>query len=289
MKNKSKLLFLLPVIALSSCGYRVPDLVDGDMYNSPIFEKNFYREHDNKLVNAKQGQAVTLDDDKDKVIFNFEELKKLDPTASTVHEYTPTQYGEHYNLSSVDASFKYGYLSKLYNGAMVCGGRYQLSRVQIDTNGFSQKFIKESSNSKALDYFALSFRASTDNPNPCYAKVGQPEKAKHADSELFHNSTVTLTVSIYTKNDKEEIVKNDFTHDVAFDNSSTNRGSGTWSKDTYRFYAFSLANYNLTRVCGIGMTYTYNDELVQYNNEKGVNMLYSLMLYEVFFPYSEWN
>ena len=268
-----KYLLLLPIVALTSCGYSLDYIVEGNKYNSPVFSENYYRHWDNELKNAKQGQVVNVDN----YITSFSDLFKLD--ASVFDKYAVAdEYGDEYKMNLVDDMFNYGYQSKLFDGQVQCLGYYQLARVQIDEEGFSMRFSKEGS---GLDYFAMQFKATTDNTATCY-KLNTDELAQR-DADMFHNSVVYLTVSLYTKNDNNEIIKNDFKVEVDFLNNTTNYGS------YYKFLAFSLKDYNLSRLVGLSFTYTVDDELINWNKTKGVDIDYSLMLYEVFFPYTNWQ
>ena len=268
-----KYLLLLPIVGLTSCGYSLDYIVEGNKYNSPVFSENYYRHWDNELKNAKHGQTINVENN----ITHFSDLFKLD--ASVYDKYsTADDYGDEYKMNLVDDMFNYGYQSKLFDGQVQCLGYYQLARVQIDDKGFSMRFSKEGN---GLDYFAMQFKATTDNTAMCY-KLNTDELAER-DADMFHNSVVTLTISLYTKNDSNEIVKNDFVVEVDFDNNTTNYGSH------YKFLAFSLKEYNLSRLVGLSFTYTVEDELINWNKTKGVDIDYSLMLYEVFLPYTNWH
>jgi len=294
-QNKSKklkvcsLLILVPFIFLSSCGLKIDELVDGDMYNSPIFVKNIYDKKADGFKSAKDGLNVTLDKEKDIVITEFKELEKLDPQAYKVKELNTTEkYGKEMYMSKYESSFKYGYVSKLFDARMVCGGYYQLSRVQIVERGFSSQFYKIGTGMNDLTYFAVHFRATTDNTINCYDKYGKEFVAgKSSDSQLNHNSEIFVHVDIYTINDSGEPVKNRFTaKEIKFSNNSTNEGS------SYKFLGFSFKNYykNLNRINGFGISFTVDsDELMSQEKNKGIDLSYSLMLYEAFIPGLTWN
>ena len=190
-------------------------------------------------------------------------------------------YAEDYKMNDVDELFNYGYQSKLFDGQVQCLGYYQLARVQIYESGFSMRFSKESSE---LSYFAMQFKATTDNTVSCYpidSDVISDASDMNHDVKLFHSSTIKLNVGIYTK-DGNDIKKNTFSSIVV--NENTNRGS------SYIFHAFDLKEYNLSRCVGLSVEYEIvEDKLVSQNKEKGINLDYSLMLYEMFLPYTSWN
>ena len=255
-----KILVFLPLTFLTSCGYSLDYIVEGNRYNSAIFKDNFYSHWDDELKNAKHGENVTVEN----AIYSFSDLYKIDPLMVTEDYDSADAYGADYKMNGVDDMFNYGYQSKLFDGQVQCLGYYQLARVQTDKDGFSMRF-----------------KATTDNTVACY-KYNSDELAKN-DQEMFHNSSIDLTIGLYTKNDANEIVKNRYTVHVDFQNNTTNRGS------YYVFLAFSLKPYNLSRLVGLSFEYTYDDELINWNKEKGIDIDYSLMLYEVFFPYTNWQ
>lgn len=281
MKTK-KLLTLLPIIFLTSCGFNSSYLVEGNKYNSPVFKENYYTHWDNELKNAKEGLKQEVE-----AIEKFSELYKIDPSVledlSTLKQkYSfADDYAEDYKMNKVDDSFNYGYQSKLFDGQVQCLKYYQLARVQIYDSGFSMRFSKESD---GLSYFAMQFKATTDNTVDCYpvgSDVISPVGEDKHDEKLYHRSTIKLNVSVYTK-DGHDIVKNTFSSELV--NNATNKG------DYYIFYAFDLKDYNLSRCVGLSVDYELiEDELVEHNKNKGIDIDYSLMLYEMFLPYTTWH
>lgn len=289
MKNRIKYLTLLPIIASISCGYSASYLVPGNQYNSPVFQENYYSHWDAELKNATKVATKDVNNDK---ITKFDDLDKIDPNFALPGAPSDAEaYGVEYKMNSIDDSFYYGYQSKLFDGQMVCGAQdghlqyaYQLGRVQIDSNGFSVRFSKESSE---LHYFAMQFKASTDNTVDCYPVdsnvISKAGSAGH-DNRLFHNSTVELNVTLYVKTNNG-IVGHPYTATIEFDQKHTNDGH------YYVFYAFSLEGEELSRLVGASVTYTVNDELVNWNKDpsRNIDINHSLFLYEMFFPYTYWN
>lgn len=279
MRFKKVLLFL-PLIGLTSCGYSLSYLVEGNKYNSPIFKENYYTHWDNNYKNAKIGIEKTLDSDH--FITSFNDLWKYDARMISKPDiYDVYEYGKEYKMIGVDKQFNYGYQSKLFDGQVVCGGYYQLSRIQIDGNGFSGSFEKESNE---LSYFALQFKSTTDSKQECLAvnETGTPYVHSN-ETSLYHSSTITLNIGIYTKNNKNELVKNSYT--AVIENSGTNNGS------RYIFFAFDLKEDSLSRMIGFSITYTVDDELINWNKNHGgpETLDYALFLYEMFLPYTSWN
>ena len=72
--HKKKLLLLIPVFFLTSCGgYSLSYLVKGSTYNSPVFKENYYTHWDDEFKNleASSSHEVTT--------FAFADLFKIDP------------------------------------------------------------------------------------------------------------------------------------------------------------------------------------------------------------------
>ncbi len=298
--KKFKYLVLLPLVALVSCGYSTSYLVPGEKYVSAIFQENYYRHWDNELKKASKEEVINVTDKK---ITSYKDLDQIDPNFS--FEGGPAdseEYGEEYRMNSLDDSFNYGYQSKLFDGQMVCGAQngrreyeYQKGRVQIDEEGCSVRFSKESGE---LHYFAMQFKATTDNTVDCYP-VGSDEisianqklNPKH-DENLFHESTFDLTITLYTKTNKG-IVAHPFKSFI--DLTGLNEGGKykTNNGHFYTFFAFDLEEYNLSRLVGVSVSYDLNDgdALINWNKQKDptIKLDYALFLYELFFPYTSWN
>ena len=293
MKRFKKYVLILPIVALTSCGFYADKLVPGSKYNSPIFEENYYRHWDKELKKAKLEEEIDVTSSK---IIEFKKLEQIDPNFSLPgHIESAEEYGASYRMSDIDDSFKYGYQSKLFDGQMVCGAQdghiqyaYQLGRVQVDQKGFSVRFDKESS---GLHYFAMQFKATTDNTVDCYP-IGSSEISPVSDPNhddlLFHNSTIKLNTTLYTKKGNK-IIAHPFVSMVnIFATDSYHHGTN--DGHYYLFYAFDLSTYQLSRLVGVSISYTIvDDPLISYNEEKGIHLDYALMLYEMFFPYTTWN
>lgn len=281
MKKKfslKKLLLVIPAIAITSCGYSLSYLVEGNKYNSPVFKENYYQHWDSDLKNAKELYVI----DKDDYITSYREISKIDPLIDTSVIKSVYEYGPKYKMINSDNSFNYGYQSKLFDGRVECEQLYQLSRVQTDKNGFSIAFGKESNE---LSYLALQFKATTDNTVECMA-IGETEVRRHTDDrELFHNSSIELTTSIYFKDDDNIINKISFLSTVNIDNNRTNRG------DSYIFYGINLKDLKISRVVGFSINYEYDDDLISWNVEHDCpnKIDYALFLYELFMPYTSWH
>ena len=299
MNKFKKYLLVLPVVIITSCGTSINYLVPGNKYNSPVFTENYYSHWDSELKNARKEQVKDVTDS---AITKFSDLYKIDRNVDTgVASFDDwDEYGAAYKMNSLDDSFKYGYQSKLFDGQMVCGAQnyhpeyaYQLGRIQTDSKGFSVRFAKESDD---LHYFVLQFKASTNNQIACWYDTGEidPDTGEHMlifsdpktnpnhDHDIMHNSTVSLLITLYTK-EGSKIVAHPYSAEVAFDNKYTNDGHH------YVFLGFDLESEGLTRCVGASFQFEVEDELVNLNKEKGIDIDYALFLYEMFLPYTYWH
>ena len=291
MNKKLRPLLLLLLPALSSCGgFSVDYIVKGNKYNSANFNENYYEHWDAELKNASHVKTFTTADTT--FIESFDDVGLVDPELLVDNPYKNTDmeetYGKDYRLNKSDQCFMYGVQSKLFDGITYCRGRYQAVRVQSRRGGFSVRLPKESDE---VNYFALQFKATTNNQIQCY-KVNTDIQAV-TDGDLFHTSSFDLTISLYCKNDQNKIVAYDFTNNVEF-NGVTNDGK----EINYKFFAFrtkeiSTDNFTISRVVGFSVTFSnLNDELITWNKTKGVDIDeddYALFIYEVFMPHTYWH
>lgn len=270
-KKYLKSFILLTCLTLTSCSGELNEIFNGDEYNNPTFKENYYRERpdelkdENKII--KQDEIILSEGD----FFRSYEEDDLFYLDENIYSTAYTSYGDLYKLSNVDESFKYGYLSKLYDGEMFCNGRFQLSRVQVDEDGFATLFNKEI---YTYDYFAMNFKcaANFDDNTP----IGS------------HSSHIELTISFYIRNGINfiEVPIVIDTDDIPTNAVETN------SPRTYIFLTFDLhnssfRNIDFTRLCGYSISYEYiSDEVLDNNKDKESE--YALMLYEVLFPNSTW-
>ncbi len=297
MKRNVKYLSLIPLVALTSCGYGLEELYHGNAYNSPVFQENYYREWDSDLKNKITSSSETpLQYDKDKVFLSYygdEHFHSLEKDradsnddilsgrltydgvdASQANYY----YGPNKCLSNIDDSFSYGYASKLFDGQMFCNHQFQLARVQIDGQGFGKLFEKECSSAK---YFAMNFKASSD-----YTHEDNPATSPH-------RSEVKLKIGFYIANDRgyeESIytynlqdIENDLTTRSVPTNTSDNRSE---KNPDYLFFGFELGNnIDIKRCRGISVSF----DLLKDSDKENKGLDYALMIYEILLPDSTWN
>lgn len=121
MKNKFLILSMIAV-SLCSCS-KTKELYKEHAYNSPNFDENYYVE-----MNGVDNLSI-----------NNEIVNERNPRVDSIYE----NITDNSNLGSIDSSFKYGYLSKLYDGRLKCDGYFQLSRVQLNKTGYGTFFPKQ--------------------------------------------------------------------------------------------------------------------------------------------------
>ncbi len=322
MKYKGLKIFssLLLVSVLSSCGYGLSETYAGDAYNSTVFQENYYREWNKAIDENNENNSIVettsrnLSYSRDSTFTSYydEIVTSVDEdTATLAYEkdlyskskpdyYLGTGYGPTKKLSRTEDSFKYGYVSKLFDGQMFCWGYYQQSRIQMDGDGFGFLFDKEGTPSDDA-YFALNFKASYD-----YTTTGQYDfnydgvidedetindlyKVLDDGSVLTKSNlttSVNFTVSFYCKTD-DGYTKKSFTYEV-----TDMRTNATENTSIYKFFGFKLSNCFLSRIAGISfeyeMTYDPFEDLLDIDGEYGT-LDYSLMLYECFLPNVSWS
>lgn len=305
MLKRMKYLLLLPLTAIVSCGYSTSYLVEGNKYVSPVFKENYYTHWDDELKTARKVSVVDVSEEAYIHSYPFSQgTSRLDGFSVIDPNYIDSpimeDYGADNKMSGVDESFRYGYQSKMFDGQMVCGAQngkdgtngsvdysYEKGRVQIKESGFSIRFSKESDK---LHYFAMQFKASTDYKRKWYLINGNEYEVQNGNA-LRHQSKFDLIVTLYKK-DNHDIVGYPFKINIEFSESTTNNGS------YYKFLAFNLEQYDISRLIGASVIFTVKeDALIDYNLTKEIPASerpsyaedYALFLYEMFFPYTSWN
>lgn len=289
MNNRIKFLLIAPTLLLSGCGYGLKEIYPGNVYNSVDYYQNFYREWDkdinyhnekSKIINVTE-EPYLLDKDNDLVFEKYSDSNfaiiqpDYESYSYSSDIYEPPEgklsYGQTFKLSKTEPSFKYGYISKLFNGQMFCNGNYELARVQIDESGFGMEFSKELDN---YSYFALNLKASID-----YRRDGKNTNIPN------HNSSAELLINFYCKNDDGKYRRVPVKYTI--DNIKTN-ASETIDGSNYTFFGFSLDNIKIDRCVGLSIEYNLiNDEYITAHPNEG--WTHCLLLYELFLPNSTWH
>lgn len=282
-----KLILIAPTLVLTACGYGLKDIYNGVPYTSTIFKENYYNvwadainpfSKKTKINNIAQIYVLS---DEDNVFESIKDknFRYVDADYET-YDYendisTPEEglksYGQTVRLANYDSSFRYGVVSKLFDGQLFCNSYYQKARMQVesvnqgDQKGFGVLFSKECKDAK---YFMMNFKCAlvgTDNSTL--------PSGLSSDLELY--------ISFILKNEKG------YTYiPLQYDiyNVPTNSGDA-FRFSAYRCFGFSLENINTERL--IGFTLQYKKLADTYTGEKDTQ--HALMLYEVSFPKTTWH
>lgn len=286
MKNKAIVLFLL-LPFLAGCS-KTSELYGGYAYNSSNFMENYYTET-NGIRELKKNSEKIFKPKKDIDYFSTDSLEHVreydnEKNCPWVSDNRSEEYGRNYNLSKSYGSFAYGYLSKLYDGRVRCEQKYQLSRVQLDKNGYAAYFPKQLVD---YSYFGLSFRGASDYQNSGGAK-----------SPLVSGVTIDLHVSFYksiANSDEYNVMTFDF-EDVEM--PCDNKGD----TNLFVFYlteeqkigdkSYLYYKYHLEDTIAMSLTYelkTTRSDLSDDSKDLTKEHHFSMMLYEVLFPNSTWK
>lgn len=289
-------LILLPLIALSlsSCGEAVRELYRSDEYITSDFNSNYYTSwngvesivpieeinhnvnptiHDKRTAKI-EGLRTWYNDDGAVVGDQYDSKGAIyswlddDPeTKKTV----PVGYGPNKCLSSIDKSFSYGYVSKLYDGRVRCDGFYAKSRVQLNKTGYATYFPKALSTYK---YFAFALRGGTT----CERSFSVMPKLDIKVSFYVHDPIAnTYKKHIFNMNDIEV---------------QTNAGGNT-SLVSFYFDSVLGSTWQSELKDTTAMSFEYSVKSIQYDditddmNDKEKHH-FAVMLYEVMLPESTW-
>ncbi|MFA7032333.1 MAG: hypothetical protein WC201_02070 [Bacilli bacterium] len=325
---------ILMVCGLTACGYSLNELYDGDSFNSINFADNYYtrwdsdiayKEAKNKITNPGV-KTINLDKSTDYVFTKFSDdnFSLVEPSYHNYiynNDYSETEdesglypYGPNNNLSDIDDSFRYGFISRLFDGELFCDGNYEKARVQLNTNGFGRTLNKEL---YSASYFAISFKTSIE-----FRRVAQNNDGDEINIDiarwwlgngenLAHTCDIGLTINFYLKNENgyERVPIFYEISDVPCNYSDDSQ------RTNYVLFGFEIGNSveTLSRCAGISIEYSYEDDLLNqmnadmaaknlanasnsyFDNHESDRYLYgdeiqhSILLYEVMFPHSIWH
>ena len=307
MKKIYRLLLIPLSLSMAACGYGLREIYPGNAYESGNFQKDYYKVWDERIdVNSNKNKIIrtemhVLDDDTDYVFREYDDanFRLVDHDAyenlSYTSDYFPNDedkyldvgYGPTRKMGRIDDSFRYGYLSKLFDGQMFCHSRFQAARVQIDESGFGVLFDKETNFNT---YFALNLKASYD-----YTKYNEADFTPYSTAEIPNVSEcetgVNLKISFYCV-ENDGYVKKTMTYEL--DNLITNGHERT---AIYTFFGFRTTNLELERVRGLSIEFDFDRDDITKNPYKDLKdkegnpfeLDYSLMLYELFMPNTIWR
>ena len=191
--NKKRLL-LLPLFALSLASCEdTSELYPGNAYINADFMQNRYNHYDDGLKEAEVVQRIDLANDKaaSNRFFcgsgKFDRLNEVDGHGQLKewHEkavgdlswsnditddaamgvwvdqssMVGKAYGATKKMTLINEKFAKGYLSKLYNGQVLCHGWSSYAWVVLDGSGYGTRFPGEL---KSADYFAIALRGGSN-------------------------------------------------------------------------------------------------------------------------------
>lgn len=332
MKKKTLFYSLLfaPILALTACGYGLNEIVRSDVYDSSTFVNNYYSiwdkqidaTNEDNLISKNSPDPIRLSKDLyfttwDSPLFKaiepnydnyvFKEL--MDTGDAEIYENNvftgKYKYGQKVKLSSIDETFKYGVISKLFDGRTFCDGATTKVRVQIAPmhdselpgytvdptykSGFGHLFEKQYEGGSP--YFAFDFKGFVEMNDDMANYLGKSSPA-HLANEDDCLTDVDLYISFYIKEGKEYIKKT-----VILEvNDISNNGKA--NGHIYNFVGFPLneQTVDITECAGISIEYKLkrvhgtsvdSNEFVAKMEE--FNLHHSLWLYEIFLPYSTWH
>lgn len=290
--SRFKLLLIAPSLILTSCGYGLKEVYNGIPYNSSVFVENYYKVWDKRINPYVQGNSITetketyaLTEENDNVFISIQDntFKECDDqwATYTYEDREPEEglnglkmYGPTVAMINLDDSFRYGVVSKMFDGQMFCNGDFQRSRTQVEPtngnegNGFGALLSKELNNGS---YFMMNFKCAV-------VKADDTTVDSHIMSDL------NLKIGFYLKN------SNGYTYvplTYHIEDVPTNSGD-SHSSASYRCFGFSLENIPHERLIGFSIQYEkISDDYSKTHPEE--ETLHAMMLYEVSFPYSTWH
>ena len=291
-----RLLLIAPSLLLTSCGYGLKEVYSGIPYNSTDFTENYFNVWDKRINPNAEGNKITvtknikeLDKEKDNVFTSLKdnEFKNIDDNWTKYcygydlerdEDLIPegqVAYGPTVAMTKLDDSFKYGIVSKMFDGQMFCNGDFQKSRTQVEpTNKDSSKglgvlFSKESNDAK---YIMMNFKCAVVKSDGSLLKSGL-------------SSDIKLNIGLYYRNDTGYTYA-PFTYEISGVPTNSGDGHGDSRFLSYVCFGFSLENYDKERLIGYSIQY---EKLSDNSGEPDSDTLHALMLYEVSFPYTTWH
>ena len=276
--KKTSLMLLMLVPLLAACS-KTQELYKDYAYNSSNFMENYYMEH-NGVEKLSVASTTKYDFTKDTGIYSFTSANSYDgirPEDKSAdypwenYKEKENEFGRQNNLTKIDKSFAYGYLSKLYDGRVRCESKYQLSRVQLDKNGYSTFFPKKLESYK---YFAFSLRGATDY-------YDQGKLAPIAGENCYIDATIKFYKNKLNSKDYDVVEFN-----LPNVNIPCDAGGSTNLVSMY------LDNNGINLVDTVAMSFSYTlkstaPELSDDSREES-QYHFAVMLYEVMFPKSTW-
>lgn len=270
MKSKKYLPLLLAILCV---GCSKTDLLyNKNAWNSPIFDENYYLDWGGLKINNSTNITVKnysgLASSFDEQIELKNGDKNYNPDNYVWDGVQEAQFGYKNNLSSKEASFSKGVLSKLFDGRVRCENMQQKSRVQLDQSGFAMKFPKTL---KSLNYIGLAIRGGTS----------------FKEGEEFTQDDLKFNIKISFFLNESNVIQYQLNNVGALTDSGGNTSF-------VRFFPEEGQTFSeLENAIGFALEWSSNDPRLL-TRDISTNYLdkekphLALMLYEVFLGNSEW-
>ena len=288
-----KLLLIAPSIIITSCGYGLKEVYDGVPYNSTNFFENYYENWDSKINPYSSNNKITEKYDERELgasdwVFTSLDDNNFDKNDLSSYKYAygydlqePPEgmkaYGPTVKMASLDDSFRYGVVSKLFDGQMFCNGYYANARVQVrpmnedESSGFGVLFSKESDNPT---YFMMNFKCSVVTQTSQNLTSGTSDLKLHVGLLYKNNTGYTYRPVTYTVS-----------------GVPTNSGDSFFDPERrstmYTCFGFSIPEAERSRL--IGFTIQYEKITDTVTPTVSDQTYHAMMLYEVSFPYTTWH
>ena len=288
-----KLLLIAPTIIITSCGYGLKEVYDGVPYNSTNFFENYYENWDSKINPYSSNNKITEKVEERELgasdwVFTSLDDNNFDKNDLSSYKYAygydlqePPEgmkaYGPTVKMASLDDSFRYGVVSKLFDGQMFCNGYYANARVQVrpmnedESSGFGVLFSKESDNPT---YFMMNFKCSVVTQTSQNLTSGISDLKLHVGLLYKNNTGYTYRPVTYTVS-----------------GVPTNSGDSFFDPERrstmYTCFGFSIPEAERSRL--IGFTIQYEKITDTVTPTVSDQTYHAMMLYEVSFPYTTWH
>jgi len=288
---KKKYLTLLMFIPFLAGCTKTEELYADYAYKSSNFMENYYTEH-NGVDQLKVASTNSFNLHENYGYNSSNSLKYVRqednpegyPWSESVENYS-NEFGRHNNLTSIDSSFAYGYLSKLYDGRVRCEGKYELSRVQLDRGGYATFFPKKLNNYRL---FAFSLRGATD-----YYKDNLPTPFGNGTGKVPCKIDINIKFYKHILNSDQYDVVDLKLSDVeipADAGGSTNLVTVYLAEDNDDGTR-TLLYSPITETVAMSFDFTLKNDIPGLSDDSKAESdhHFAVMLYEVLFPRSTWR
>lgn len=285
--KKQGLILLMLIPFLAGCS-KTNELYADYAYNSSDFMKNYYTEQngvrDLEIASQKENTLIAgLGYTSTNSLNGIREEDNPEgyPWSSPLD--LNEEFGRNNNLTKIDESFAYGYLSKLYDGRVRCEGKFQLSRVQLDKYGYATYFPKKLVNYK---YFAFSLRGATDYEN----SSTDPSPLR---GTVYIDANISFYRHIVNSTQYDVVTFKLLNIPIPCDNGGDTNLVTIYLADDMVIDGVLNRNYYYDISDAVAMSFDYElkttrDDLSD-DSQVEKNHHFAVMLYEVLLPKSSWR